>query len=547
MVKRPRSNTLGDLIDELAEIFPTSPAIIWKKDVINFYALKNQINVFASGLLALGIKPGDRIALLCTNRPEWIIAAFAIAKIGCITIAVSTFSTAREFKWVLNHSEASALISISEFRGRKFSEYIIDLFPELLTHEPGNPFGKQLPSLRSVISIDSQTSGAIVHWDDCKNLAAENPTQELYNYQKKINPDDICFILYTSGSTAAPKGVTLAHENVIINGYNIGERQHLLPSDRLWFSVPLFWSFGSANALPAIMTHGGCVVLQEIFEPGAALDLIDRERCTVFYGMTNMARAMKEHPDWSKSKVKSIRTGLTIGLPEDVRFTMEALTAPELCNVYGSTETYGNAAVCDAKDPLDLRLHSQGLPLPGMRIRTGDPITKLPLKDGQIGELAVAGRVTPGYFKDPVLTARSFDSEGFFLTGDLGVIKPDGRVYFRGRLKEIIKTGGVNVAPQEVEEVLLKHSAVKQAFVVGIPDPIKDESVAAVVELNDKVEIMPSSLVDYCKIQLAAYKVPKFILFLSLDQLPLTATGKIHRPGIKNKIIKHLNFKAQTE
>ena len=127
------------------------------------------------------------------------------------------------------------------------------------------------------------------------------------------------------------------------------------------------------------------------------------------------------------------------------------------------------------------------------------------------------------------------------------MIKPDGRVYFRGRLKEIIKTGGVNVAPQEVEEVLLKHSAVKQAFVVGIPDPIKDESVAAVVELNDKVEIMPSSLVDYCKIQLAAYKVPKFILFLSLDQLPLTATGKIHRPGIKNKIIKHLNFKAQTE
>ena len=182
--------------------------------------------------------------------------------------------------------------------------------------------------------------------------------------QAAVTPDDICFILYTSGSTAAPKGVTLAHGPLLANGFDIGERQHLTAEDRLWLAVPLFWSFGSANAMPAIMTHGGCMVLQEAFEPGAALALIERERCSVYYGMANMARALLEHPDHPGRRLGAMRTGLTIGPPEDITLTIQALGAAELCNVYGSTETYGNCAVTDAHDPLPL-----GLPRKACRCR----------------------------------------------------------------------------------------------------------------------------------------------------------------------------------
>src|SRR5205814_541264 len=317
----------------------------------------------------------------------------------------------------------------------------------------------------------------------------------------------------TSGSTATPKGVTLAHGGVIDNGFDIGERQHLTSADRLWLAVPLFWSFGSANALPAILTHGGCVVLQESFEPGEALELLDRERCSVYYGMANMARAMLEHPDRPRRRFASMRTGLTIGLPEDVAMTMEAVGAAELCNVYGSTETYGNCAVTDAHDPLDVRLHTQGLPLPGMEMRVVHQDTRHVLGPDEIGELCVRGHVTPGYHHAPALAATAFDADGYFLTGDLGMIGHDGRVRFRGRLKEMIKTGGINVAPLEVEEVLLQHPDVKQAYVVGVPDRAKDEIVAAVIEMRAGAPADVDALVAFCRERLASYKVPARVAF----------------------------------
>jgi fatty-acyl-CoA synthase len=351
-----------------------------------------------------------------------------------------------------------------------------------------------------------------------------------------VRPDDICYILYTSGSTAAPKGVTLAHGGVIANGFDIGERMHLSAADRVWAAVPLFWSFGSANALPATLTHRGCLVLQESFDPGEALALIERERCSVYYGMPNMARALLEHPDHPRLRLGAMRTGLTIGPPEDIAMTIKALGAEELCNVYGSTETYGNCAVTDAHDPLPLRLNSQGLPLPGMRIRVLDLVTKQPLYPGEIGQLAVGGCVTPGYFNAPELDAEAFDRDGYFLTGDLGSIEPDGRIRFRGRLKEMIKTGGVNVAPLEVEQVLLQHPDVVQAYVVGVPDQAKGEIVAAAVELRADAPADTGSIIAFCRERLASYKVPIKLAFRTAAQLPRTPTGKIHKPTLSREL-----------
>lgn len=536
---RPQSRTLGDLLDELAAATPQAPALVSGTERLDFAALKARTDAFARALLGLGIGRGDRVALLCSNRSEWVVAAGAAAKLGAPVAAISTFSSPREFAYALKHSGARALIMLSRFRDRHFLQALAEFCPELARCPPGALQSAALPDLASVVVLDGDATGtfgpaAFLARGGSVNGAA------LARAQAAVTPDDICFILYTSGSTAAPKGVTLAHGPLLANGFDIGERQHLRAEDRLWLAVPLFWAFGSANAMPAIMTHGGCMVLQEVFEPGAALALIERERCSVYYGMANMARALLEHPDHPGRRLGAMRTGLTIGPPEDITLTIQALGAAELCTVYGSTETYGNCAVTDAHDPLPLRLATQGLPLPGMTIRAVDPATRAPLPPGEIGELAVRGYTTPGYFRAPELDAQAFDADGWFLTGDLGSIEPDGRVRFRGRLKEMIKTGGINVAPLEVEHVLLQHPDIVQAHVVGVPDRLKGEIVAAAVELRADASPDAAAIMAFCRERLASYKVPARFAFRAAGEFPRTPTGKIHKPGLRQELAQEL-------
>ena len=528
--------TLGALLDELASTRAQAEAVVFRDQRLTYAGLRARVDELARALIASGVVRGDRVAVLLPNRPEWIVAALAIARIGGIVTAISTFSTARELGWALDHSEAVALVTVDAFRGRGFVAALHELCPELGRDAPGALRSARWPRLRTVVCVDERRHDGVFRLDDFLATAAATSTTALDAARRAVRPDDVCYILYTSGSTATPKGVTLVHGRVITNGFNIGERQHLTAADRLWLTVPLFWSFGSANALPAILTHGGCVVLQESFEPGEALELIERERCTVYYGMANMARAMLEHPDRARRGLGSMRTGLTIGLPEDIEMTMEAVNAHALCNVYGSTETYGNCAVTDAHDPLALRLHTQGLPLPGMDIRVVDPETREPRATGEVGELCVRGHVTPGYYRAPEMNATAFDRDGYFLTGDLGFLGDDGRVRFRGRLKEMIKTGGVNVAPLEVEEVLLQHPAVKQAYVVGVPDRVKDEIVAAAVELHANATADVNTLVAFCRDRLASYKIPARVVFRKAEEFPRTPTGKIHKPGLRQEL-----------
>ena len=404
--RRPASRTLGDLVDEMATGTPGAEALVFRDERLDHAGLKARVDEFARAFLAVGIRRGDRVALLVTNRTEWIVAAFGAAKIGAVVAALSTFSTPRELAWTLEHSGAAALITLEAFRGRRFLDALRDLCPELDGSPPGALRSARLPNLRTVVAVEGRAPAAIFSLPHFLARGATVDAAALAGAQQAVTPQDICYILYTSGSTAAPKGVTLAHGPLIANGFDIGERQHLRASDRLWLAVPLFWSFGSANAVPAIMTHGGCLVLQESFEAGEALALIERERCSVYYGMGNMARALLEHEDHPGRRLGAMRTGLTIGPPEDIAMTIEVLGAAELCNVYGSTETYGNCAVTDADDPLALRLHSQGLPLPGMTIRAVDPVARRPLPEGEIGELAVAGYVTPGYYRAPEARCR---------------------------------------------------------------------------------------------------------------------------------------------
>jgi len=524
---RPQSRTLGALIDEMAAARPDAEAVVFRGERLTYAALRDRADTLARALLALGVRKDDRVAVLLPNRPEWLVAAVAAAKLGALTVALSTFSTAREVGWTLEHAQPRVIVTMEAFRGHEYLRAIRDVCPELAHSAPGALHSERLPELRAVIGIDSRRHDGVYAWADALDRACDVRPAALASAQAAVSDADVCFILYTSGSTATPKGVMLTHGGVIANGFDIGERQHLTAADRVWLAVPLFWSFGAANALPAIVTHGGALVLQESFEPGEALALLDGERCSVYYGMANMARALLEHPDRPRRALASMRTGLTIGLPEDLTMTMEAVNARQLCNVYGATETYGNCAVTDAEDPLELRSTTQGLALPGMHIRAVDPATDRPLPPNEVGELRVKGWVTPGYYRDAEQTRVAFDADGFFKTGDLGAIGDDGRVRFRGRLKEMIKTGGINVAPLEVEAVLLSHPAVKQAYVVGLADRGKGEIAAAAIELHAGATASIETLTAFCRERLASYKVPARIVFRKADEFTRTATGKV--------------------
>ena len=532
----PRSRTLGALLDEIALARPGAEAVVFRGERLTYAALGDRVDTLARALLALGVGRGDRVALLLPNRPEWLITAFAAAKLGAVTVAISTFSAPPEVAWALEHAQPRVIVTMEAFRGRGYLGAIHEVCPELARSAPGAVRSARLPELRAVIAIDERRHDGVLRWDDVMEDGPKSKTGALAGALAAVRAADPCFILYTSGSTATPKGVTLVHGSVIENGFDIGERQRLGPGDRLWLSVPLFWSFGSANALPAIVTHGGTIVLQESFEPGEALSLLDDERCSVYYGMANMARAMLEHPERPRRALAAMRTGLTIGLPEDIQMTMDAVNARELCNVYGATETYGNCAVTDAHDPVELRLTTQGRPLPGMAMRVVEPTTGRPLPAGEVGELRVKGHLTPGYYRDPEQTRAAFDAEGFFVTGDLGLIGDDGRVRFRGRLKELIKTSGANVAPLEVEAILMTHPAVKQAYVVGVPDRDRGEVGVAAVELNAGATATVETLTAFCRERLASYKVPARIVFRTAEEFPRTATGKVQKPRLREEL-----------
>ncbi|MBI3457091.1 MAG: AMP-binding protein, partial [Candidatus Rokubacteria bacterium] len=263
------------------------------------------------------------------------------------------------------------------------------------------------------------------------------------------------------------------------------------------------------------------------------------ERCTVYYGTPNITLALFEHPDRRRSNLRSLRTGAAIGSPQAIQMVMD-LGVGEICNVYGLTECYGNCTVTDAHDPVDARLYTVGQPLPGMQIKIADPDTRRPLPPGQAGEIVLRGYITPGYYKDPDKNAAAFDPDGYFLTGDLGSLDNDGRLRFRGRIKDIVKTGGINVAPLEVEEVLLTHPAVEQVYVVGVPDARKEEALAAVVVLREGARVSGDELRAFCRALLAAFKVPQHFRFMAREALPLTASGKVQKHRLREGLLAEL-------
>ena len=540
----PERRTIGALLAHLAQAIPQQEAVVWPPQRLTYAVLYAQATAVAGGLWRLGIRPGEPVALLMSNRPEWITTALGCALIGAPVVAISTWSRQVELEYVLDHSRAVALVMLDGFLGADYQALLTEIVPEVAQRPPGRIAATRLPALRELIVLGQPTLAAARDFDEVLALGQSLEPAVVHAASMRVQPTDILYVLYTSGSTARPKGVTLAHAGCLENGFNIGERQHLTRADRLWLAVPLFWSFAAANALMALITHGGTVVLQERFDAEAAVRLIAAERCTVYYGMSHMAQAMLQTPAWGQHDTRSLRTGLTIGMPEEIALTMHGLGVREICNVYGATETYGNATVTDASEPEALRLHSQGKPLPGMQLRIVHPETRVVLPPGEVGEILVAGYVTPGYYRDPENNARAFDAEGYFLTGDLGRLDEAERLHFCGRLKDLIKSGGINISPLEVETYLMTYPKVKYAAVVGLPDAMKGEVPVAAVALWEGETATPEEIRGFCRDRIASYKTPAHVVFLHPDEFPRTSTGKVQKAGLGGVIATRLRASA---
>jgi len=516
----PESRTLPKLIDELTALHGEREAVVGNGQRLTYAQLGARVATAARRLVRLGVRHGDKVGILMGNRPEWIVSALAIASVGGVAVAMNSWATARELEHLIRHSDCHLLIAAPRFLKHDYGAMLDGLAP----------LAQRFPLLQGVLGVGDALPPGWMPLFDADEPGAVAADAEVRRTGDAVRPDDIAFLLYTSGSTAMPKGVQLVHGSAIANPWQIGERQRVVAGDRLWLAVSLFWGLGCVNAMMNLLTHGGCIVLQESFDAGAALRLIQDERCTLFYGTPNMAQALHEHPDRNRYDLSSLRGGATLGTPEQVLRVVQ-LGATQICNIYGLTETYGNSHVTDAADALERRLTSCGRPLPGVsqRIVSADG-TDLP--PGQVGEVRVKGHVTPGYYKDDALTRQSTDEQGYFRTGDLGYVDEDGCLHFCGRLKDMVKTGGINVAPAEVEAVLMDHPGVCLAYVVGVPDDTRDEILGAVVVPHPGATLSAEQLIAHCRTNLAAYKVPRLVRFAGEASLPLTITGKVQ----KNKL-----------
>jgi len=519
MSGRPEARTVGALLDERAAADGARLALLGDDGQSYDYAgLRARVRGLARDLIALGLRPGERLAILMGNRAEWLLLDLAAKLIGAIPVGINTWSTSRELEYVLDHSGAAALITTDRFLKADFLAMLDGL----------RPWNERLPALRRVVVLGAGARDDMLAFARFDGMGAGVAEAELDRLAGAVRPEDPAILLYTSGSTSRPKGVLLAHRGLIENMWDIGARLHLEPEDRVWLAVSLFWALGSVNALFAAFTHAASVVLQDHFEAGAAVRLIAQARCTALYGTPNMLAALLADPARGPDDLASVRKCATIGTPEQMHRTIAEI-APMACQIYGMTETYGNCAVTDAADPAELRATTVGPPLDGQRIRIADPDTGRTLAAGETGEVRVKGHVMLGYYRDPERSAAAFDADGWLLTGDLGFIGADGRLRFRGRIKEMVKSGGINIAPAEVEEVLQAHPDVAQAYVVGLPDAARDEVLAAVIVPRAGTAPDAAALAAHCAGALAAYKLPRVWRVVAETALPLTITGKVQK------------------
>lgn len=524
------ARTFVELCQRNATAAPNSEAVVDDRGGrLTYSHLYRHGMSLARGLRSAGVRPGQTVALLAPNRAEWVVSALGAQAAGAQVAAFHTWVKAHDLNYLLAHSEAETLVVASGVGGQSLLEPLRSLIPELWEHGESQWSSSRYPRLRRVVVIGDGAPAGAFAWEAM--LDQGNAVE--FELQVNVDAKDVAFVLYTSGSTAEPKGVPLLHGDMVANGFHIGERMGLTPADRVWLGSPLFWSFGSANAMTAAFGHGAALIVQEKFDAEAATLQIAKERCTAAYLLPALAHSFTKVSDVRRA-FSTVRTGLTIGRPDEVEMIAATLGVEEICNVYGSTETYGNCCVTPHDMALSDRIKCQGPPLPGVTVRIVDPSSGQVLPTGSDGAVEVRGRITPGYWKSPELNAETFTKDGWYRSGDIGRLAPDGCFTFVTRHSDMIKTSGINVSPAEVEAFLLTHPEVAEVVVVGAPDPERDEVVVAFVRPEDGSRLDADELIAFCRRTLASYKVPRQVRIV--DAMPHTATGKLSRKQLRQTL-----------
>ena len=549
--------TIGDLLDRQAQDFSDNDALVhvdWNVRY-TYREFRDECDRMARGLMSIGIKKGDHVGIWVTNYPEWVVAQFALAKIGAVLVTVNPAYRTHELEYVLRQSDATALILIGNFRTSDYVAMLNEVIPQLRESEPGQLNCADLPFLRHVIFVPPHPEATestydecppgMWSWDDVKSRNEDVTPAALAQRQSECDPDDVIHILYTSGTTGNPKGVMLSHYNITANGRYAVEGLNFTDQDRLCLPVPLYHCFGCTLGTVACATTGATMVLaSEYFDPLKTLVALEKERCTAVYGVPTMFIAQLGHPDFDKFDLSSIRTGLMAGSPcpiEVMREVIERMGAAEMTVGYGLTEASPVITLTSSHDTLERRVTTVGLVIPNLEAKIVDQETGEEMPIGEQGELCSRSFMNmKGYYKMPQATAEAIDAEGWLHTGDLATVDDEGYFKITGRLKDMIIRGGENVYPREIEEFLYSNPKISDVQIIGVPDERFGEEIMAWVLLKPDETATEDEIKEFCRGKIAHFKVPHYVKFLT--EFPMTVTGKIQKFVMRDMAVEELKL-----
>ena len=522
--------TLGGFLREVCEKHSEREALVFHPESgpavrMSYAQVWDEAFAIARALIARGITKDTRVGLLATNRPEWVTAMFGVALAGGTCVALSTFAKGEELEYMIRHADVSLLIFERSVLKRDFAQDILSFCPELGTEQPP-VYSDSLPFLRRAVCIDSSLGGAIEDWDDFVHGDLKAPAHLVDAIADQIAPIDRGLIYFSSGSTSKPKGVIHSHRAAALQSWRWPKIYNLDENVRVWTANGFFFSGNFTQAIAAALASGGCLVLQRYFDPGEALRLMEKEKVNLPVAWPHQNAQLAEDPAWNEVDLSSLYYVSDYSPLRTHPTVSKDLTWQEPTSAYGSTETLTLSSVHPSDTDPEIAAGNSGFPLPGNIFRIVDPETREVLPIGQTGEITVKGPTTMlGYLR--VVPEDSFDEEGFFHTGDGGFFDEMGRLHWHGRLNDIIKTGGANVSPLEIDAVARECPGVKLAATVGIPHDTLGELVVTCIVCEEGTTLEESTVRGYISERLSSYKVPRRVLFLEESDLEMTASNKV--------------------
>jgi fatty-acyl-CoA synthase len=542
--------TVDGVLKAAADELPDSAALVvpFQSLRFTFAELDRRVDEVARGMLACGLKPGERIGVWAPNCAEWILTLFGAARAGLVLVNINPAYRNTELEFALRLVGCRALVFARRFKNSDYAAMLSSLIPELAAAMPGRLVCSAFPELRLLVQLGTEPLGGTLSFDDLMISGQQLDEGALASIAQQLDADQVFNIQFTSGTTGTPKGAALTHFNIVNNGFFVGEGLQLTADDRVCIPVPLYHCFGMVLGVLAAMTHGAASVLPgEGFEPLAVLETVARERCTALHGVPTMFIAELEHPRFGEFDLSSLRTGIMAGSPCPIavmRRVVAEMHMPEVTICYGMTETSPVSFQSRPDDPLERRVGTVGRVHPHVQVKIIDTNGQVVAR-GIAGEILTRGYgVMRGYWDNAERTRDAIDTGGWMHTGDLGVIDEHGYCNIVGRVKDMIIRGGENVAPLEVEEYLFRHPAVLDVAVVGVPDPKYGEAVCACVRLREGMTATEEEIREFCRGQIAHYKVPRYVRFV--DSFPLTISGKVQKYLMREHLRTELNLTEET-